>query len=330
SDGPHPAIVLVTGAASTTTGVRDGTASRALISFAHTMVLDGYAVLRYDPPGVGQSTGDAGIEIMDERAAEAMAALWHLQTRADIVSEQIGLWGVSQGSWVISLAAAEHPEDVAFLLSVSGAGLSVADQQVWGIEAQTRAAGLEDEAVVAAGLMGRLLIDWQLTDPIYAEAAQASVDTLGPGPWSEFADIVYSASDSGPADTLDQVIVILESVQDEPWADALYLTELYLPRLRSATPEQIAALGESVSASLLTDPKDFMTKVRSPVLAFFGENDIVQPSETSAALFDKYLTAAGNTDFTIVMLPGVGHGIAWNTPGYSEEVSAWLKRLAGG
>ncbi|NNC93310.1 MAG: hypothetical protein HKN80_12555, partial [Acidimicrobiia bacterium] len=42
SDGPHPAIVLVTGAASTTTGVRDGTASRALISFAHTMVLDGY------------------------------------------------------------------------------------------------------------------------------------------------------------------------------------------------------------------------------------------------------------------------------------------------
>ena len=60
SDDLHPAIVLVTGAASTSTGVRDGTSSRALISFAHTMVLDGYAVLRYDPPGVGQSTGVEG------------------------------------------------------------------------------------------------------------------------------------------------------------------------------------------------------------------------------------------------------------------------------
>ena len=52
-EGPHPAIVLVTGAASTSTGLLDGASSRALIGFAHTMVLDGYSVLRYDPPGVG-------------------------------------------------------------------------------------------------------------------------------------------------------------------------------------------------------------------------------------------------------------------------------------
>ena len=324
-DGPHPAIVIVTGAASTSTGLRDGASSRALISYAHTMVLDGYAVLRYDPPGVGRSTGDTGTEIMTERASEAMAALRYLQARPDVVSDRVGLWGVSQGSWVIAIAAAENPEEVAFLISVSGAGISVADQQVWGIETQTRAAGGDDDDVAKAGLIGRLLIDWQIPEPIYQGAAQPAVDTLGEGPWADFAQIVYESDDS--LEGLEQVIEILESIQNEPWADALYLTELYLPRLRGVTPEQIASLGEALSASLLTDPADFMTRVRCPVLAFFGENDIVQPSETSARLFEEYLTAAGNEDFTIVTMPGVGHDIAWNTPGYSEKVSEWLKTL---
>ena len=67
---------------------------------------------------------------------------------------------------------------------------------------------------------------------------------------------------------------------------------------------------------------------RCPVLAFFGENDIVQPSETSARLFEEYLTAAGNDDFTIVTMPGVGHDINWTTPGYSEQVSEWLNGRA--
>ncbi len=71
-----------------------------------------------------------------------------------------------------------------------------------------------------------------------------------------------------------------------------------------------------------------MTRVACPVLAFFGEHDVVQPSETSAALFEAYLTAAGNDDFTIVMIPDVVHDIGWTTPGYSDTVSTWLRGLA--
>ena len=136
------------------------------------------------------------VEIMQDRASEAMAGLHYLQTRSDIVTDQIGMWGASQGSWVIALAAANHPEDVAFLISVSGAGLGVADQQVWGIETQTRAAGLGDDDVTKAGLMGRLLVDWQLIDPIYRDATQSSIAAVGPGPWAEFARFQGPASDS--------------------------------------------------------------------------------------------------------------------------------------
>ncbi|NNL98173.1 MAG: alpha/beta hydrolase, partial [Acidimicrobiia bacterium] len=113
-----------------------------------------------------------------------------------------------------------------------------------------------------------------------------------------------------------------------PWAAALFLKELYLPRLRAATPELIAELRASVGASLLTDPKDSLARVRCPVLAIFGENDIVQPTERSATLFEEYLTAAGNDDVTIVVMPGIGHDINWTTPGYNEAVSEFLGRLA--
>ena len=327
-EGPHPAVVLVTGAASTETGVRDGAASRALINYAHTIAQDGYAVLRYDPPGVGGSTGEYGTEILSERAAEAMSALNHLQTRADIDGSRVGLWGVSQGSWVIAQAAADHPDDVAFLISVSGAGISVADQQVWGIETQTAAAGLGEADVAKAGLLGRLLIDWQLTEPIYRTETEPLIAEVGAGPWEAFSEIVYDSGDSSSLQALGEVIAVLEEVQDEPWAGALYLKELYLPRLRAATPELIAQLRESVGASLLTDPEDSLTRVRCPVLAFFGENDVVQPTETSAALFEEYLTTAGNDDVSIIVMPGVGHDINWTTPGYNKAVSEFLEGLA--
>ncbi len=322
--GPHPAIVLIDGGASTTTGVRNGTASTAFINFSHAMVLDGYAVLRYDPPGVGRSTGKYPIEIIDDRVAESIAALHHLQTQPDVRADKVGLWGASQGSWVNFKAAAEYPDDVSFVISVSGAGISVADQQVWGVETQTRAAGLSEQDVAKAGLFARLLIDSQLTDPIYREDTARIAANLGPGPWSDFSAIVYASRDSASLGSLDDVIAILEGIQDEPWTRALYLKELYLPRLRSATPADIAAIRQALDASLRTDPKDFMSKVRCPVLAFFGEDDIVQPTKTSAALFEKYLSAAGNSDFEIIVMPGVGHGIDWTTPRYNDAVSRWL------
>ena len=324
-EGPQPAIVLVDGAASTTTGVRSGAASAAFIGFSRAMVRDGYAVLRYDPPGVGRSTGEYPVEIIDDRVAESMAALHHLQTHPDVRADNVGLWGASQGSWVIAKAAADYPDDVGFIISVSGAGISVADQQVWGVETQTRAAGLTEQDVAKAGLLARLLIDWQLTDPIYREPTAQIASTVGSGPWSDLSKIVYSSGDSTSPRSIEGVIAILEVVQDEPWTDALYLTELYLPRLRSATPDDIVAMRESLDLSLRTDPKDYMIDVRCPVLAIFGEDDIVQPTETSAARFEEYLTAAGNSDFEIIVMPGVGHDIDWTTPGYNETVSRWLE-----
>jgi pimeloyl-ACP methyl ester carboxylesterase len=291
------------------------------------MAAEGFAVLRYDPPGVGQSTGGGVVSSFETRVEETIAAIRYMQSLSDIAPDDVGLQGWSQGPWIMALTAARYPEDVAFLVSVVGSGQSVANQQIYGIEAQSRAAGLPEDDITKAVLFGRLLIDWQLIDPIFREANEAEAQELGYGPWTDFMELVYEPGDIGTVEGLGIGVEILKSVEGEAWAEALYL-ELQIPIFASIPAdipaEQLAALAAISADNLLTDPKDFLTEVRAPVLAFFGEDDLNIDSDTSPALFEQYLTEAGNEDFTIVVIPGVGHGINTSTPGYWDTLSDWL------
>ncbi len=328
SEGPHPAIVIVSGSANLSTGVRSGTSAQYHIDHARAMVLDGFAVLRYDPPGTGRSTGERGFESLDSRSEEAIAALRYLQSRPDIRRDRVGLWGGSQGAWVIAMAAAAFPDDVAFLVTVSGSGVSVAEQQVYAIQAQSQAAGLPEPDVPRAVLFGRLLIDWQMATPMYRQLNEADAQALGEGPWARFLALVYEPGEITPAEGLAQGIDILKSVQDEPWAEFLYLKELFLPQLESIPEEQVAAVKAMAGQSLLNDPKEYLTRVRCPLLAFFGEDDLLQPTARSAVLYEQYLAQAGNDRHKIVVIPGTGHAIGLSTPGYREELSKWLDQMA--
>jgi pimeloyl-ACP methyl ester carboxylesterase len=328
--GPYPAIVLVSGSVNTATGLRSGASSEYFTDHARKMALAGFAVLRYDPPGVGQSTGETGFESLDLRTEEAVATLQYLRSRPDIHADRVGLMGNSQGAWVIAMAAARYPQEVAFIITVSGSGVSVAAQQWYSIEAQSIAAGMSEQEIIQATLFGRLLIDWQLAAPVYRDENEETVQLLDEGPWTEFMALVYEPGETTPAEGLGAGIEILKSIQDEPWARFLYLRELYLPQLESIPPDMVMALKEEVGQNLMEDPQAYLTQVRCPVLAFFGEEDLLQPSPRSAALYEMYLTQAGSEQFEIVMLPGVGHSIGLSTPGYWEALSRWLDHLYGG
>ncbi len=325
--GPHPAIALMSGSEDPGTGgKRPGASDGAHVYHAQRLVLDGYAVLRYDPPGVGGSTDNGGFQSLEGRAQEAIAAVRYLRSRPDIRSDRVGLWGVSQGGWVIGMAAAEAPDDIAFIISASGSGVSVADQQVYGVETQTRASGASEEDVARAGLLIRLLIDWQLKEPVYREANTAAVQRFGPGPWKDFYEVVYNSPDLA---NLARGIAILEPIQDEFWTRHLYLRDLYLPALRAITPEQLAAMRADDGPGLMGDPKDYWTRVRCPVLAVFGEQDILVPAQKSADLYAKYLAQAGNRDVSITVFPGVGHSLGSFMPEYWSTLSGWLQKHKG-
>jgi pimeloyl-ACP methyl ester carboxylesterase len=146
---PYPAIVLIHGSG-------DQRRDHAFLQFiADLFASHGIAVLAYDKRGVGGSTGDSDIAMLEDLAADALAGVAFLQTRGDIKHSQVGLWGISQGGWIAPLAAARSP-NVAFIILVSGPAVSVVVQDVDRVEHELRAGGFAEDQVQAAVAHERL------------------------------------------------------------------------------------------------------------------------------------------------------------------------------
>src|SRR5947208_3248538 len=136
--GKHPAVILVHGS---------GPESRDyVLPFARFLVRRGMAILAYDKRGVGGSTGDWNTASFDDLAGDVVAAFRYLKTRRDIDAGQIGLLGVSQAGWIMPLAAV-RATDMAFLISVSGAGVPAAETTIDQAENEMRARGMRSQAV---------------------------------------------------------------------------------------------------------------------------------------------------------------------------------------
>ena len=65
----------------------------------------GYAVVEWNKPGVGDSTGNWLDQNMQDRANEVADAVDALANRPDLDLSRIGVIGVSQGGWVLPLVA---------------------------------------------------------------------------------------------------------------------------------------------------------------------------------------------------------------------------------
>jgi uncharacterized protein len=116
--GPFPAIVFGHGSGRST--------KDEALSLASRMTRAGFAVLRYDKRGVGQSTGtfEAPGLLNSDRllpilADDMAAGVAFLRTRPEIDGSRIGLMGVSQAGWIMPLAAERSPH-VRYMILVVG------------------------------------------------------------------------------------------------------------------------------------------------------------------------------------------------------------------
>jgi uncharacterized protein len=106
----------------------------------------GAAVLSYDKRGVGDSTGRWQASTLDDLAADAVAA--HGFVRRELPGTPVGLYGHSEGGWVV-LRAAMGRDDVPFVLTTGCPAVTPARQNRFALRNAAIAAPLEPRLVDA-------------------------------------------------------------------------------------------------------------------------------------------------------------------------------------
>lgn len=108
----------------------------------------GIAVASFDKRGVGGSTGDWLAGGPAELTADALAQAAALRDRPEIDASRVGLFGHSQGGWVVLEVAAADPR-TAFVITNSGPAVTPYLQERYAVAAGMRAAGETDARVEA-------------------------------------------------------------------------------------------------------------------------------------------------------------------------------------
>jgi uncharacterized protein len=122
--GSFPAVILIAGGGPTNRdGFRPEIEHRPFLVLSDYLTRHGISVLRVDKRGVGGSTGNVNESTTIDFAYDVLAGVEQLKKRRDINPKQIGLIGHSEGGIIAPIAAVEL-NDIAFIITMAGAGIT--------------------------------------------------------------------------------------------------------------------------------------------------------------------------------------------------------------
>lgn len=158
--GPYPAVILLAGS-----GPNDrdeapalkgwqSSGHRKFLVLADALTRAGFAVLRYDKRGVGQSTGDFSLANLSDYTADAEAALRFLKSRHDVAQHRIGLIGDSEGGFIAPMVASQN-SGISFVVLLSTGALPYEQMSLLQKEAIARAEGKKEADIAADGALYR-------------------------------------------------------------------------------------------------------------------------------------------------------------------------------
>jgi len=265
-DGPHPAVVLVSGS-----GPQDRNSEvfehRLFHVLADHLTRQGLAVLRYDERGVGDSEGTFDGATSEDFARDVAAAVRFLKNRPGIDPDAVGLLGMSEGGLVAPMVHTRF-EPVDFLVLMAGPSVPGHEILVEQGARMASAQGASPSAVDTIRSMQQQIMSAVRTASDSAEVAnqvrsilkkqglpdaqtESQIEQMT-SPWLRFF-VRYD-----PAPTLRQV--------DVPVLALYGSKDLQVPPEQNAPP---------MRAALRSSPSDDVT-----VRVLDGLNHLFQPAET--------------------------------------------------
>jgi uncharacterized protein len=235
----------------------------------------GIAAASFDKRGVGASTGDWRDTGPAEQTADVTAQLTCLRQLVWVDSARLGLFGHSQGGWVVLEVAAADPS-LAFVITNSGPGVTMARQERFATEAHMNAAGAPAEAVAGA-----------------LATQDALVALVRGGADYETVKAAAGEDGHGPADAAELELV-------RRWLDH--------------------------------DPRAALERITCPLLAIFGDEDLLVPVEESIAVF-RDARADRPESLDVETLAGADHRLQVGDPkvlhpAYEAALGDWITRFA--
>lgn len=335
---PCPAVVLLTGSGRNPRGP-------LLTRIAQYFAQQGIAVLHYDSAGTGHSTGNALLQTRDDRAREAISALRFLRKQPRINPKQIGLWGGSEGASIALLAAATYSQDVSFAIPVSGGiglgGGSLFEQTSYSAERFAYAHNLTVdemqkiitfEQLLFTFLTGLDILEWDLIE--------TRTKRWSNEPWADFIKIARLRTQSTHLTTEQKKQMqasfrhVMNTFVNAKWSKLMLWQKNQIEQVLTLETEPFYAFLTTArfARDWDWDLRRQAEKVRSPVLAIFGEDDALIPPRLAATRLRQYLTEVNNPDFTVKIFPSANHmltrtGSGLNgefAPGYLDTMTTWI------
>ncbi len=237
---------------------------------------NGIAVLRVDDRGIGQSTGDVLGATSEDFAADVLVSLDFLKKQKEIDITKMGLVGHSEGG-IIAPIAATKSNDVAFVISLAGPGISGMDILQRQMKYGNNQLGLTAEEVVRSDSFIKMLLGLAADYPDNEELKPI------------FAKKMQSWLDEQPVEFLEKMGFKGEDANSN--IDKM-AGRFFLPWMRYF---------------LKYDPAPIIEQLRIPVLALNGELDVQVSASENLAGFEQSLNRGGNKNFKVMSFPNLNH-----------------------
>ena len=291
--GPFPGVVLISG-----TGPQDRdntyTGHRMFAVLADHLTRRGFAVLRYDDRGRGESSGLLGeLRTPEADAFDAIAVFRYLREQPEVDRARTGFIGHSEGGVIASIAAGQTG-GVAFLVFLASPALDGITLSVMQHELIERARGGSEERVQFERRVRQQIYDILRAEPDGAKA-RAAVAAV-------FRDVTRETSNPELLGWLAQFKKAMDFA----------VSERYSTTMR---------------ARMLMDPVPALRALRVPVLALFGDRD-VQVSSSANEPSMRAAIAGSSPRSEVRILPGLNHGFQTAVTGGVEEYARIEETLA--
>lgn len=279
--GIYPAVILISGNGKHKRDAEFGN-HKPFLDISNHLSKNGFAVLRYDKRGVGQSTGDYNLATSFDFANDVKSALDYLLTRDDINKQQIGLIGHSEGGLIAPIVASKS-SDVAFIISLAGPSLSGDKILLSQQKAIASSKGLSSSEIEKSQKINKEAFD--------IVKVYKNMDTLK----RKMTEYIKNISLNDPEKA--------ENITYEEYVNA----------------QVKGILNPWMINFLRYEPSDFIKNVKCPVLAINGDKDLQVLASQNLPEWKRILENSGNENVTIKEFFNLNHLFQNSETGLPEE-----------